>query len=185
MLAYVFWHWPAASVERSSYERMLTEFHRALAARPPTGFRGSTSLRIEAVPWLGTAVAGYEDWYLLDGSAALDPLDEAAVSGTRKAPHDRVARVAAGGTAGLYRLRAGVPALARGRVASWFAKPAGEQYVELYARLRGWSEQPDTGLWERQMTLGPAPEFCLRGPLAPELPADLAPWAVPLEPIWP
>ena len=53
------------------------------------------------------AKAGYEDWHLLENSTALDVLNGAAISQARQRPHDRIAAMAADGTAGLYGLRMG------------------------------------------------------------------------------
>jgi hypothetical protein len=157
MLAYVFWHWPAG--EPAGYVEALGAFHRALAAAPPPGYRGSRVLAVDGAPWLPVEQA-FEDWYFVEDFAALGALNEAAVSGTRLAPHDAAARRAAGGTAGLYRLRSGT--LGAAARASWFGKPSGMSYAELFARI------PDAGeLWQRQMVLGPAPEMCLVGAAPP------------------
>jgi hypothetical protein len=58
-------------------------------------------------------------------------------------------------------------------------------YADLYARLQPWTERASVTLWERQMVLGPAPEFCLRTPELAELPRELGPLALTMEPIWP
>jgi hypothetical protein len=160
-LAYVFWHLRQPQVARSEYEENHFAFHRALQTNAPPGFRGARVQRLSRAPWLtGTPPAEetYEDWYYLDDSAALDRINEAAVSGTRRGPHDRVARLAAAGVAGLYRLRHGVRAV-RTRQALWFSKPADLSYAALFERFaaRGSGE----ALWMRQMTLGPTTEFCL------------------------
>src|SRR4051794_7144154 len=105
MLAYVFWHWPQASIDTETYLAHLLSFHRTLAANKPDGFQHSVVFRIEHANWLDTTGPAYEEWYLLDDSAAMDHLNEAAVSGACEEPHNRVARQAAGGTGGLYRLR--------------------------------------------------------------------------------
>ena len=103
MLAYVFWHWrragrspprpmrrcSAASTRRSGRRR-----RRRSCARARSRYAGA--------PWAADGGEAYEDWYLLEGSAALDPLNAAAVTASRQAPHDAAAAVAAGGTAGLY-----------------------------------------------------------------------------------
>jgi len=107
MLAYVFWHWPQSTINPAAYVNHLIDFHQTLAANKPTGFHHSVVFRIRGASWLNTNDEAYEEWYLLDDSAAMDPLNEAAVSGVCEAPHNRVAREAADGIGGLYRLRVG------------------------------------------------------------------------------
>jgi len=182
MLAYVFWHWPHAGVERGDYERLLRAFHRALAASAPPGFWRSFVLRQESGPGLAGA-AGYADWYLVADGPALDALERAAVSGACRAPHDEVAHLAAGGTAALYRRREGTPDLAAARCAVWLTKPAGTSYDEFFARLRPLATAPDRSLWQRRLTLGPGPEFCLLSPERLELPPSLAAAAASVESI--
>jgi hypothetical protein len=155
MLAYLFWHWPAPGQDADLYVERLLAFHRALRFAPPAGFHGSRVLAIEGTPWT-PGLQAFEDWYLVGDFAALGALNEAAVTASRQAPHDAVARLAGGGAGGLYRRRAtGAAAIER---AAWFAKPAGEPYAAFLARL------PAAEAWQRQMVLGPAPEFCLLGP---------------------
>ncbi len=161
MLAYVFWHRPAAETDSALYERALAEFHRALAAAPPPGFQRSWAFQLAEVPWLGGP--GYEDWYLVDDFAALGELNEAAVSASRKAPHDAVARLAADGTAGVYRLVAGEPNPGAPR-AAWLSKPARKTYPAFLAEIGALG----TAAWQRQMTLGPTPEFCVHEPVSRE-----------------
>src|SRR5712664_1459627 len=93
MLAYVFSHRPAGGVDIAVYESALTRFHAALASAPPSGFVRSTTFKVGD---------GYSDWYLVDGSAALDVLNEAAVSGARTSAHDAAARMAIDGVGKLY-----------------------------------------------------------------------------------
>ena len=161
MLAYLFWHWPQVGVELREYEAAMVGFHQVLAASAPVGFRRSLTVRVGAAPWLSGGTQGYEDWYLVDDSAALDPLNEAAVTGARRAPHDRAAYAAAGGAGGLYRFRRGELDLAEARIATWLSKPDGMGYAEFDARLWGWVGYRAVALWQRQMVLGPAREFCL------------------------
>jgi hypothetical protein len=184
MLAYVFWHWRHPDVPAASYEAVQRRFHAALRAAPPAGFLGSRSLAISGAPWAGGGDEAYEDWYLLEGSAALDPLNAAAVSASRQGAHDAAAAVAAGGTAGLYLLRLGSAGEAP-RTATWFAKPAGLSYAAMLAALEPLVRADGAALWGRQMTLGPALEFCLHasGPVA--LPAPLVPVPLHCRPIWP
>jgi hypothetical protein len=170
MLAYVFWHWSQPNIERSSYRDHLADFHRTLAANKPSGFRQSVVFSIRNANWLSTSGEAYEEWYLLDDSAAMDRLNEAAVSGACEEPHNRVAREAADGTGGLYRLRAGQEDLAQSRFAVWLSKPNGVSYTNFYAALQPLTSQPGIALWGRQMTLGPTTEFCIHSPAPIELP---------------
>jgi hypothetical protein len=184
MLAYVFWHWRRPDVDGASYAGRLAAFHEALRRSAPPGFGGSSTFRAGRAPWVATDES-YEDWYLTDGSAALDPLNDASVSGICREPHDAAARSAAGGTAGLYRLRFGSAEVASARVAYWFSKPAGTSYVDLYARLAPLTGSPRCGLWGRQMTLGPTPEFCLMCPEEADLAGELLVFERRLEQLWP
>jgi len=111
-------------------------------------------------------------------------VNDAAVSGPRKAPHDAVARLAADGTAGLYLLQSGAP-LAAPRTAAWFGKPSGMRYAELFALLDPIVSGAGAGLWMRQMVLGPTPEFCLRSDQPVTLPPPIAALQLELTPVWP
>ena len=184
MLAYVFWHWPRAGVLAAEYEDRQRRFHAALQAAPSAGFQGSRCLALAGAPWAGGGGPAYEDWYLLEGSAALDPLNTAAVTASRQAPHDAAAAVADGGTAGLYTLRLGVQRDAP-CIATWFQKPEGMSYGGLFTLLGDVVDAEDAALWCRQMTLGPTPEFCLHTTGAVRLPAPLAGLALSCRPVWP
>jgi hypothetical protein len=183
LLAYVFWHWRQPSAAADTYEAAQLAFQRALAESPSVGFVRSFSHAIAGAPWANNGGEAYEDWYLVHDSAALDPLDEAAVTAGRRTAHDAAASLAAAGTAGLYQLRIG-SAPAAPRSAQWFAKPAGMSYSQLFAAVEPALAPVDGSLWMRRMTLGPATEFCV---LARE-PAALAPQfqmvAFPLRPVW-
>ena len=182
-LAYVFWHWRQASADRAAYESAQQAFQHALAESPSTGFVRSFSHAITGAPWANQGGEAYEDWYLVRDSAALDPLDTAAVTAGRKGAHDAAASLAAAGTAGLYQLKLGTAPTAP-RSAQWFAKPAGMSYGQLFGAIEPTLDPVGGSLWVRRMTLGPAPEFCV---LARE-PAMLAPpfqmFAVSLRPLW-
>ena len=170
MLAYVFWHWPQPVIARGAYEDHLREFQKTLAANKSSGFQQSVVFRIRGASWLNTSDESYEEWYLLDDSAAMDPLNEAAVSGACEEPHNRVAREAADGIGGLYRLREGVEDLDQAKFATWLSKPAGVSYRNFYADLHSLTSQPGIALWGRQMTLGPTTEFCIHSQTPIELP---------------
>ena len=165
MLAYVFSHQPAPDADRKSYEEVLRHFHEALAGLQPQGFIRSLTYRIGS---------GYSDWYLLEDSAALDPLNVAAVSGSRAPAHDAAARMAVDGVGKLLTLAAGdldVASAAETR----FSKPPGIGYAQLYAALERWTKEPGTSLWRRMMVLGPPPEFTLVSARPVELPAEMHP----------
>ena len=154
MLAYVFWHAPAPGGDRAAYEDALWSFHAALRDDPPEGFLRSTALRVTGAPWLPGG-AGYEDWYLVGGFAGLGALNEAAVSGHRRRPHDDVARRSGHGAGGVYALWTGAPEVPA-PAATWCTKASGSSYEALRSGLSGTT-------WQRQLVLGPAPELCVGG----------------------
>ena len=151
-LAYLFWHWPAAGVARAEYEERMRDFHAALR------LDGSRTFRLERAPYDGAPPQPYEDWYPVAGWEALGELNDRAVTGPRKPPHDAAAQRAAGGAGGVYRLL-------QGRVdspvaqAHWLAKPPGMSYELFHAELT--ASVPDATIWQRQMVLGPAPEYAV------------------------
>jgi hypothetical protein len=159
MLAYVFWHWPRPGTDAQAYADRLLAFHRALRASPSRGFAGSRVLAVEGAPWCAGAPA-FEDWYLVEDWAALGALDEAAVTASRHLPHDAIAALAGGGAGGVYRRLADGPWPPPAGLARWFAKPDGERYATFQARLPAGVE-----VWQRQLVLGPAPEYCAFGTL--------------------
>ena len=182
-LAYAFWHWKRAGVSRESYEANQCAFQEALAAEPPRGFLRATTVRLSGAGWAASGGAAYEDWYLVDDMAALGRLNDAAVTGSRQSPHDAVARLAAGGIAGLYGCYAGTPLSLPG-FASWFAKPEGMSYPALSDALRPLLERVRGALWSRRMTLGPTAEFCLHSMTPVELPAGFQAQCFTLQPVW-
>lgn len=157
--AYVFWHGRDASVSESDYRDRLLSFHARLAEAAPGGFLGSRVLRYDSLPWLPDGTEAWEDWYFIHDTSVLDRLDEIAMSARLREPHDRVAKMAVKGTAGLYRLRFG-DAKATPSHVYWVSKPAGESYDAFYDRVRALGENV-LALWGRQMVLGPTPEFCI------------------------
>jgi hypothetical protein len=169
VLAYIFWHSPLPCHDQAAYESSLARFHGRLEPSEIEGFTGSAAFLVTGATFAASGAPTYEDWYLVDDFAALGRLNEAAVAGSRKAPHDAVAAQAGAGAAGLYALRGGV-STAPSELAVWFSKPPASSYGEIFDRVAGRG-----ALWQRQMTLGPSPELCLLGdePLA-----DLAPTIV-------
>jgi hypothetical protein len=160
MLAYVFWHFRRENVVQADYERDLRIFHEILSAHPPAGFLRSWVSHLQGVPWLG-GVEGYEDWYLLEESAALDRLEAGSVSGKLEEPHRGIARLAAGGTAGLYNPLGSGAVSMDAPTAVWFGKPAAMSYTSMLTKLEKHNPEIRDRLWQRKMTLGPTPEFCL------------------------
>jgi len=184
MLAYVFWHWRREDVPLERYRGLIRDFHASLARRGPSGFLESIAYAIPGAEWIRGALPAFEDWYLLEGSAALDPLDRGAVSTPHQAPHDTIAGAVAGGTGGLYRLRQGTPLGPEARVGRWCSKPDGMSYPELFALLAPACEA-GAALWCRQMVLGPALEFCLHSRELSPLPEPIRTRDVMLERVWP
>ena len=182
MIAYLSWHRPAADVAAASYEEALNGFHRSLARRPPSGFRGSTAFRVAELPWAGEARredaggAAYEDWYLLDDWGSLGVLEEAAVARGHVSRHDALAGMAALSTGAIYRLSEGQPRLEQARVAVWVTRASGQAVPLLADLLADGACGERASLWRRSLGLGPAPEYCL---LAAEEPAGAAPARLP------
>jgi hypothetical protein len=158
VLAYVFWHTCDGSVGAAEYEARLAAFHDRLAADPPIGFAGSLAVRVAPLAWF--ASGGYEDWYLVEDWTALGALNAAAVDDARLASHSAVASHAGDGAGAVYRLVDGGLALADAAEATW-------------SPVRPRVEGSGYALWQRQMVLGPAPEFCLLTP-GPERRAAVA-----------
>jgi hypothetical protein len=161
MLAYVFWHRPHADADRTRYEDSLLGFQAQLTDEKPPGFIAGTSFRIEAVPWLGDQ-PGYEDWYLVQGSWALDPLNAFAVAGHAKAPHDGAAAQMDQGHGGLY-AHAGGDALTTERSSIyWLTRPRGIDWRAVLDPVR--AKCPQANVWRRQMVLGLPAEFAVEAP---------------------
>ena len=179
MIAYVFWHRRRAGVRVEDYRAALEAFHVSLLSSRLPGFRRTTIFQTAGLPWLSTPDVLFEDWHLLDGSAVLDPLNEAAVTGDRAEPHGRIAAFVDTGVAGLYRLRLGEPSIPPPRLVYWLSKPAGMSYQAFFDSLKSLCAE-GAALWSRQMVLGPTPEFCLQASAEIDLPypalrSDLTP----------
>jgi hypothetical protein len=158
MLAYVFWHRPNASADAARYEEALSQFQRRLGDQQPPGFRGAASFRVASLPWLSDC-SGYEDWCLLDGSWALDPLNAIAVSGPVTNAHDAAAIQMEEGHGGLYSLVWGEPSLPERSTVVWLTRPRNIQWRPVLDALR--AQAPQATCWRRQMVLGPGREFAL------------------------
>ena len=155
------------------YEAGLRHFHEALREAGVPGFVTSRTVRV---------AGGYCDWYVVETSAALDQLNDAAVSGSRSPLHDSVARHAVDGSGKLVKLAAGrydPMSLVEIR----FSKPRGMSYANLYEGLEPWTARSDTSVWRRMMVLGPPPEFSVLGRAPETLPPEMEPVELRLEPV--
>jgi hypothetical protein len=180
----VFWHWRFSHVEKIAYQQSLIDFHTALRTQKPPGFQYSMVFQLEHAPWLSSEGEVYEEWYVLENSAALDVLNQAAIAGLCQEPHKQVAIGAAGGAGGLYQLRAGEPSLATTHMALWFAKPPGMTYQILNETLQAEITKSGACLWQRQMTLGPTLEFCWHSAQDHTLPEFFECLKIPLKQVW-
>jgi hypothetical protein len=190
MLAYLSWHRAAVGIEPVAYEQALERFHRSLAHRPPSGFRGSSAFRLSELPWLAPVAGadeapGYEDWYLLDDWTAVGVLEEAAVAHGHRTAHDTIAGRAGCATGSVYRLveghahgvgEAGGSRPGETGTAVWVKRASGYENPSLGALLGDGMDRERDGLWRRCIGLGPAPEYCL---LAAEPAAGVAPGRLP------
>jgi hypothetical protein len=172
-LGYVFWHRPHPGTSRSEYEESLMGFQRSLKAHPPGGFVEAFSFREDALPWSRRCEGAYEDWYLVRDFQALGDLDEAAVDTSNKAAHDFAARGASVIAGGLYRLISGDLRPGKARMAAWIQKPTRMPYRAFFETLSESMGDRESRLWQRQMVLGPAPEFCLQSDDAVPLPRGI------------
>jgi hypothetical protein len=174
MLAYVFWHVAAPGLAPADYEARLAGFHAALRADAPPGMGLTATVGLDAIPWLDGA-PGYEDWYLVEDWAALGGLNAAAVSGSRKESHDAAAAGAHTGVAGVMAHLAGPLLPEYPGWAAWLSKPAGMGYDAFHTAL--WEALgTDASAWQRQMTLGPATEYCVLAPAEHPLPWPAQAW---------
>jgi len=180
-IAYVFWHSPRPGVSLDSYEAKLGSFMDSLTA---TGFEGlveALSFRVDSVPWGPAPSSTYEDWYVVSDFGALGVLNDAAVSGATRGPHDSIAKDYLKGSGGVFKLIMGDFELREARYSTWIEKPIGPSYQSYYDEVaRGLGERRSE-LWRRQMVLGPTPQFCVHSVEALDLPPNLKPLAARLE----
>lgn len=169
MLAYVFWHRPRAAVSAAEYELALARFHEGLGRSACPGLISSAVQSTSALPWLD-GQPGYEDWYIVQGSWALDPLNGFAVSGEMGVLHGAVAAMMDGGYGGLYAAGWAEDVHPRHSRVLWLTRPRGIDYrpvLEPFFR----SLSAPLAWWRRQMVLGPGAEFAVITPPEQELTA--------------
>jgi hypothetical protein len=178
LLGYVFWHKPRSGVSSRAYERRLLAFQRSLRAHPPEGLVDALTFRESALPWQKRRSTAYEDWYLVRDFRSLGALNEAAVDEANRRSHDEVAEEASAVAGGLYGRLRGDLRLQDSLYATWVRKPAPTPYEEFFVGLSRMTEGRRTDLWQRQMVLGPAPEFCVHSESPLEFPKGFRPAAV-------
>ena len=162
MLAYLFWHACPDASATDEYESKMLRFGRALADAKIPGVLGCASYAIERTPWLGER--GYEDWVWLEGTWALEGLNERAVSGPMERPHHAVSQATKhGGFGALYYLVAGRHATPGHSKVMWLSRPRGIVWREVMPAIVK-SADAEVAVWRRLMVLGPSTEFAMIGP---------------------
>jgi hypothetical protein len=172
-LSYVFWHRPRSGTPPERYERRLERFQSSLRSHGPDGLIDALSFRLESRPWSKRMSMGYEDWYLVKDFRALGALNAVAVANPNKTPHDDIARGSTGGAGGVYKMLKGDLPLRDAGSATWIRKPARTPYQAFLNDLSKLVADRRTDLWQRQMVLGPAAEFCMHGEGPLDLPSAL------------
>jgi hypothetical protein len=184
-LAYVFWHWPRPEVSTEAYEAKLVSFQRALVSSKPAGLVEALSFRVEALPWAPTQGVAYEDWYVVKDFSALGILNDAAIAGGTRGPHDSIAGDYMKGAGGVFKLIQGNLRLGDARFAAWIEKSIGSSYESYYQEVAEVAGNEQTALWRRQMVLGPSPQFCVHSRNALQIPPRFNPVASKIVPVGP
>ena len=161
MFAYIFWHVPFADGNKSEYEAALTAFHRHLANDASQGFKGSATYGISNVAWLSNRT-GYEDWYFVDSTSALDGLNKAAVEPERWDVHASVSYKTEFGHGGMYYHLRGEKQPVHGSKIVWLKRPKRIRYETPLQEIID-SSKGFLSCWRKFLVLGPADEFAIIG----------------------
>ncbi|MGD0638273.1 MAG: hypothetical protein ABSA72_09590 [Nitrososphaerales archaeon] len=174
-LAYVFWHWPRPEVPADAYEAKIRSFLGSLNSAKPSGFIEGSSFRVDGLPWGPQGRSLYEDWYVVENFTALEALNEAAIGGGSRDPHDSIAKDYMKGAGAIFKTISGSLKLRDSRYVTWIEKPIGPSYRAYYDELAKAVGDRRTDLWRRQMVLGPSPQFCVHSEELLEVQGDLRP----------
>jgi hypothetical protein len=119
------------------------------------------------VPWLDHP-SGYEDWATIDGSCALETLNEQAVSGRMAALHGTIAQQMGTGYGGVYYHLWGNMDPHVAERAQWLSRPRGIEFRPALESISQTATAP-VSVWRRFMVLGPGLEFVILGNASLEL----------------
>ncbi len=109
------------------------------------------------------------------------PLNDAAISGTAREPHDSVARDYMKGAGGVFRMISGGLRLRDAEFVAWVDKSVGPSYESYYEEIAKNVGARSTDLWRRQMVLGPSSQFCVHSEDEIQFPESFRPISAQLQ----
>ena len=183
MLAVVFWNSRRTSNEANSYESSLSEFHQALNANKPEGFRFSATYRVAEIPWFTPKNEIYEDWYVLKNFAALDCLDYAVMHTDSKDAHRYLMMNTAMASGAIYALTKGAARLDGLPEANWLLKPRKVTVDNFIESTKAQLTDGKCSLWTRALGLGPT-QHCLLSSSPVDLPKSHRAFSTQRELLW-